>query len=156
MAGCCRKMNLPRRCSPRCNSWGSKWSHERRRWNFWLLKRQKGYRVRISFGGWARRMAATALLSLLPLAAAPHQGVVKFGGLPMPGATVTATLGDKKLTAITDPQGYYSFADLADGNWTIRVEMLCFEPVEREVAIAPGAPAPEWELKMLPFDEIKA
>ena len=43
-----------------------------------------------------------------------------------------------------------------DGNWTIKVEMLCFTPLEREVAIAPGAPSPEWELKMLPFDEIKA
>src|SRR5207302_412733 len=96
------------------------------------------------------------LASCSLLAAAEHRGLVKFSGLPVPGATVTAVQGDKRLVAVTDPQGTYSFADLADGNWTIKVEMLCFTPVEREVAIAPGAPAPEWELKMLPFDEIKA
>ncbi len=90
------------------------------------------------------------------LTAAQHRGLVKFGGLPVPGATVTATQGDKHFSAVTDAEGVYSFADLADGTWTIRVEMLCFEPLEREVAVAPGAPAPEWELKLLPFDQIKA
>lgn len=93
-------------------------------------------------------MAATALISLLPLGAAPHQGVVKFGGLPVPGATVTATMADKKLTAITDPQGNYSFADLADGNWTVRVELLCFEPLEKEIGIAASVPPAQWELKI--------
>src|SRR6185312_10326245 len=99
-------------------------------------------------------LAMFACCSLL--AGAQHRGVVKFGALPVPGATVTATQGDKKFSALTDAQGTYSFADLADGTWTIKVEMLCFAPLEREVAVAPEAPAPVWELKLLPFAEIQA
>ena len=87
---------------------------------------------------------------------AEQHGFVKFGGLPVPGAAVTATQGDKRLSAITDQQGAYSFSDLADGVWTIRVEMLCFEPSERDVAVAAGTPAAEWELKVLPFETIQA
>ena len=82
--------------------------------------------------------------------------MVKFAGLPVPGATITATQGDKKLVAVTDPQGQYSFADLADGVWNLQVEMLCFSTLKMEVAVAPNSPSPEWELKILPFDEIKA
>ena len=74
----------------------------------------------------------------------------------MPGATVTATKGDQKLVAVTDPQGVYVFPDLADGVWNFQVEMLCFAPIKQEVAIAPNAPSPQWELKLLPFEEIKA
>jgi uncharacterized GH25 family protein len=55
------------------------------------------------------------------LAAAGHHGEVKFGGLPVPGATVTATKGDQRFVAVTDQQGAYSFPDLADGVWTIQV-----------------------------------
>src|SRR5258708_7315672 len=96
---------------------------------------------------------AAALLSVVGLAAAEHHGLVKFGGLPVPGATVTATLGDKKFVAVSDLQGAYSFPDLADGVWTMQVEMLCFSPVKQEVAVALS---PEWNLKLLPLDEIKA
>ncbi len=90
------------------------------------------------------------------LAASPHHGVVKFGGLPVPGATVTVSQGDKKLVAVTDQQGAYSFPDLADGIWKIQIEMLCFEPINQEIGITPGAASPEWELKLLPLDQIKA
>jgi len=102
------------------------------------------------------RYGAVACLALGALAAADHRGQVKFGGLPVPGAAVTVTQGDKKLTAVTDDQGVYSFPDLADGIWTLQVEMLCFTPIKQEVAVTAGAPVAEWELKMLPFDEIKA
>ena len=97
-----------------------------------------------------------AVMANTVLPAAEHHGIVKFAGLGVPGATVTATQGDKKLVAITDPQGIYEFADLADGVWTLQVEMLCFATLKNEVAIAPTAPSPEWELKLLPLDEIKA
>src|ERR1019366_802801 len=99
-------------------------------------------------------MIACSACTLLP--ASEHHGVVKFGGLAVPGATVTATQGDKKQVAITDPRGLYMFADLADGVWNLQVEMLCFATLKNEVAIAPNAPSPEWELKLLPLDEIKA
>src|SRR5438874_10338143 len=95
-------------------------------------------------------LAATALL------AAEHHGQVTFGGLPVPGATVTASQGEKKQTVVTDAQGNYSFADLADGVWTLQIEMLCFAPIKDEVAVAAGAPASLYSLKVLPLEELKA
>ncbi len=99
---------------------------------------------------------AMAGLACTPLLGSEHHGIVMFGGLGVPGATVTATQGDKKLVAVTDPRGLYTFADLPDGVWTLQVEMLCFTTLKMEVAVAPNAPSPEWELKLLPFAEIKA
>jgi hypothetical protein len=97
-----------------------------------------------------------ACAAVFALAASPHHGVVTFGGLPLPGATVTVTQGDKKLVAVTDQQGAYSFPDLADGIWKIQVEMLCFTTLNQEIGITPEAPSPAWELKLLSLDEIKA
>ena len=50
-----------------------------------------------------------ACLAPVMMQASEHHGVVKFAGLPVPGATVTATMGDKKMVAVTGPQGVYSF-----------------------------------------------
>src|SRR5689334_17607499 len=102
------------------------------------------------------RIGALAVAMAFGLTAAEHQGQVKFGGLPVPGATITATKGEQKVVAITDQTGAYTFPDLADGVWNFEVEMLCFAPIKQEVAIAPNAPSPQWELKLLPFEEIKA
>ena len=88
--------------------------------------------------------------------AAEHHGQVTFGGVPVPGATVTATQDSKKFITITDQQGFYSFPDLTDGTATIEVEMLGFSPIKQDLVIAPNAPAAKWELKMLPLDQIKA
>src|ERR1039457_4270954 len=101
------------------------------------------------------RYPLLAAVAVFVLAAAEHRGVVKFGVVPVPGVTVTATQGDKKLVAVTGPDGAYAFPELADGVWNIQVEMLCFAPLKREIGISPGAPAAEWELKMLPMDQIK-
>lgn len=86
--------------------------------------------------------AASALL------AAEHHGIVTFRGLPLPGAVVTALRDNQKLVTSTDDDGTYSFRDIPDGNWTIEVEMTGFGKVSREVAIAPGAPPPTWDLKL--------
>ncbi len=102
------------------------------------------------------RCLAIACLAICELAASEHHGQVNFGGLPVPGATVTATQGDKKFTAITDQQGFYSFPDLPDGTWTIQVEMLGFSTMKQDVAVAANAPADKWELKLLPLNEIRA
>ena len=102
------------------------------------------------------RHAAVAWLAVFGLAAAEHHGQVTFNGLPVPGATVTATRGDKKSVAVTDQRGAYSFPDLTDGVWTIQVEMLCFATIKQEVTVAPDAPSPVWELKVMPLDEIHA
>jgi hypothetical protein len=95
-------------------------------------------------------------LAVFGLAAAEHHGQVKFGDLPVPGATVTATQGDKKLVAVTDSQGVYSFPELDEGVWTIQVEMLCFETLKKDIGVATDAPSPEWDLKLLPLDQLKA
>jgi len=94
--------------------------------------------------------------AVLPLLGTEHHGTVKFGGLPLPGAVVTAKQADKTVTAITDPEGKYSFADLPDGAWTVQVEMPLFAPVQQDMTIAAGTAAPEWELKLLPAQEIAA
>ena len=87
-----------------------------------------------------------AWIAVAGLSAAEHHGTVKSGGLPVPGASVTAIKGDKKLYTTTDENGRYSFADLADGAWTIEVEMLGFAKVSNEVGIAFDAPPAEWNL----------
>jgi hypothetical protein len=103
-----------------------------------------------------RRLCIVALLACLQLSASEHRGQVNFGGLPVPGATVTATQGAKTMGTITDQQGAYAFADLPDGAWTIKVEMQCFATIKQEINIAPNAPAAEWNLKLLPLTEIQA
>ncbi len=101
-----------------------------------------------------------ALLISTTLAAAEHHGQVRFGGLPLPGATVSAVPAAadvaKKLVTITREDGSYSFPNLADGAWTFRVEMLCFAPAERELTISAESQAAEWDLKLLPLDQISA
>jgi large subunit ribosomal protein L7/L12 len=86
------------------------------------------------------RYALLATLAVCVMVAAEHHGVVKFGVVPVPGATVTATQGDKKLVAITDQDGIYSFPELADGVWSIQVDMLCFAPVKRDIGVSAAAP----------------
>ena len=60
---------------------------------------------------------------------------------------MTATRGGRKLVAITDQQGNFSFSDLTDGGWTIQVEMQCFQTVQQDVTIGPAAQqtAAAWE-----------
>src|SRR5690242_20067140 len=48
-------------------------------------------------------------------AATDYFGQVMFNGLPVPGATVTATQGDQKFTTTTTTEGVYRFPALADG-----------------------------------------
>ncbi len=90
------------------------------------------------------------------LAASEHHGMVKFGGLPMPGVTVTAVQGDKKLVTLSDQGGMYSFPDIPDGDWTFEVEMLCFTTLKQDVTVGSEAAIPDFELKLLPLEEIKA
>ena len=102
-------------------------------------------------------VAALSLGSaVVPLLGSEHHGSVKFGGLPLPGATVTAKQGDKSVNAITDLDGRYSFADLPDGAWTIQVEMPLFSGQQQEVTVGAGAAAADWEMKLLSPEQIAA
>jgi hypothetical protein len=107
-----------------------------------------------------------AVFAVFSLTAAERHGKVLFGGLPVPGATVTVSQGDKKVVAVTDEMGGYSFPDLAEGTWSFQVEMQGFTPVKQDVTVAaapaappnPAAPLPgqDFELKMLPIAEMNA
>ncbi|HEY7188268.1 MAG TPA: hypothetical protein VH436_17050 [Vicinamibacterales bacterium] len=88
------------------------------------------------------------------LAATDHFGQVTFAGVPVPGVMVTASLGDKQIITFTNQEGIYRLADLADGMWTIKVEMRGFTPMTKEIAIATGAMPVTWELALLPYAEI--
>src|SRR5580692_2931863 len=100
------------------------------------------------------RPVAAALLLILPLVAGEYHGGVKSEGFPLPGAMLTATQGDKKLTAATDDQGVYSFADLPDGTWQLQVEKPGFTTVKQEITPGTGLPGADFDLKMLPLDQI--
>jgi trimeric autotransporter adhesin len=112
--------------------------------------------------GWWRRKARVfylvcalaALVFANVAAASEYHGLVTFGGLPVPGATVTVTQGTKKLTTVSEQGGIYNFPDLADGPWTIEIQMQCFSTIHADVTIAPNTPAAKWELQLLPLDQI--
>src|SRR2546423_12236228 len=92
------------------------------------------------------RLCAVALLAAVSLQAAEHHGTVLFHGMPVPGATVTATHNGKQLTTVTDQNGAYSFRELEDGVWTIQVEMPCFSTAKRDLMMARDTAATEWDL----------
>src|SRR5260370_5888553 len=102
-----------------------------------------------------RRLPAVCIAVSVMMASEYH-GTVKAGSLPVPGVTVTAIRGDKKVTTTTDEHGVFSFADLPDGTWTLQVEMLGFAKLTREVGVAHDAPAPELQLTPLSEAELVA
>jgi hypothetical protein len=97
-----------------------------------------------------------ACLAVPILVASEHRGEVTFSGLPVPGATVTAARDGKEFFTITDQQGFYSFPDLGDGVWKLKVDMFGFATAEKDVAVELNTPAAMWELKLLPLERIKA
>ena len=104
-----------------------------------------------------RFLCALACLLVMCVAhASEYHGQVTFGGLPVPGATVTATQGGKTFVTVSGEDGAYAFADLPDGKWKIQIQMSCFVTIDQEVTIAPDVAAGKWELKMLSLDEIAA
>lgn len=88
--------------------------------------------------------------------AAAHYGQVTLAGVPVPGATITASQGDSHRITTSDEQGMYRLVDLSEGVWTIRVDMLGFAPVSRSIDVTVAAPPSMWELTLLGFDEIAA
>ncbi len=87
--------------------------------------------------------------------ASEHHGSVTSGGLPVPGATITATREEKIFVTTTDERGEYSFPNLVDGIWTMHVEMFGFGPQTVDVLVIPGMPSPHWEVRLLSFALLK-
>ena len=88
--------------------------------------------------------------------ASEYHGQVTFGGSPVPGATITATQGTKRFSTSSDQGGMYSFADLPDGQWTLTIEMQCFTTLHADVTVGAKMPAGQFELKLLPVDQLMA
>ena len=107
----------------------------------------------------ARVRCATLLCLLLggqAVWASDQYGQVTFSNLPVPGATVTATREGATRVTVTDPQGVFHFADIADGSWTLQVEMLGFSPVTRALVVSAGAAPVVVALSALPFADVVA
>jgi hypothetical protein len=98
---------------------------------------------------------SAALIAGSATAMADEHGLVTFNGLPVPGATVTATQGDKKIVVSADADGRYDLPGLGEGAYSLRVEMLGFATVTRDVMFGESSAAPTVELSLLPFEEIK-
>lgn len=103
-----------------------------------------------------RLLVATVLLACTGrlFAGGEHSGLVTFGELPVPGATVTATAGDKKLVTATDEQGVFQLPDATAGTWTLRVEMLGFEPLTKDITVTAEPQPSAWTLSLRAFDDI--
>ena len=97
------------------------------------------------------RRCVLALLAAVVLVSAEHRGVVKFGGLPVPGATVTITQHGKKQSAITNAEGAYAFPEVT-APFTVDIEMQLFTPAHR--VLNDTSAVAEWELELLPRDQI--
>jgi trimeric autotransporter adhesin len=110
----------------------------------------------------ARRLlicCTAAWLALTSIAiASEYHGQVTFGGIPVPGTTVTvtATQGSKKVVAVTDTQGVFSFPDLADGAWSLDIEMTGFAPIKQDITIAPNTAPAAFEMKLMSLAQIRA
>ena len=104
-----------------------------------------------------RPAVAIVCLTLAPAASATeYHGQVLFGGIAVPGATVTVAQGNQQLSTITDTQGFYQFPNLSDGAWTLRIEMRGFAPVDRSVTISATTPQGTWNLELLPLETLLA
>jgi len=108
----------------------------------------------------SRHFRSACLLTCLTICgsayATEQRGQVTFNGLPVPGATITAAQGSKKVSTVSDQDGYYSFPDLADGAWQIDVTMSFFAALHQQVTVAPHTVGIKWELKMLSLDQVIA
>ena len=78
-------------------------------------------------------------LFLTSAALEAQSGIVKSGNQPIPGATVTATIGARKLVTITGADGRYAFRAARSGACTIEVRMFGFEPATRKTDCAGNA-----------------
>jgi hypothetical protein len=101
------------------------------------------------------RAALFILLLARPVLASDHVGRVTMpNGVPVPGARVTATQGSSTLVTTTDTQGGYRFTGIADGAWSMQVDMVGLTAQRREVTVAAGAPVAQWQMTMMPFAEM--
>jgi hypothetical protein len=95
------------------------------------------------------------LLSLLLLpglcGSAQHSGGVRSGDQPIPGATISASSGERKIVTTTDESGKYTLTKLGPGTWTIEVEMFGFVTARQQLLVVDSDTRLEWTLELKPF-----
>ncbi|MBI4876701.1 MAG: TonB-dependent receptor [Acidobacteria bacterium] len=94
------------------------------------------------------RFPTFLLLVTAVLSAAEHRGMVKSGNLPIPGASIAAAKGERKVAATTDEAGRYGLEGLESGPWMVEVEIFGFEKQRREVFVGAEAELPAFDLKL--------
>lgn len=62
-----------------------------------------------------------------------QSGFVTSGGQPIPGATVTASVGGKTFSTLTDTDGHYVFPILPPATATVTVDITGFQKLEQAV-----------------------
>ena len=102
------------------------------------------------------RAACVCLIAAQTMWAAEYHGRVRYGGVPVPGATVTLTQGSTELTSVTDSQGLYEFPNIAEGSWKIDIELRGFTPTHGSVTIGADNEQGEWMLQMLGLKDLLA
>lgn len=95
--------------------------------------------------------ALVLLLLAARLDAADHRGVVSSNGQPIPGATVTAVQGERRIVTATDEAGRYAMEGLEPGAWLFQVEMFGFVGARREIQVGGESPTTEWVLELKPY-----
>ena len=93
--------------------------------------------------------AGSLLLAGVALALA-QDGVVRSGGQPIPGATVTATAETQKFSSLSDEDGHYHFKVLPSGTWTIEIESFGFVSQKKQVTISAIPAVETWNLDLRP------
>ncbi len=92
------------------------------------------------------RIAVLALILGGLAFGATESGVVRSGGQPIPGATVTAICGTAKIDTVTDDAGRFTMGGLPETPCSFSVSMFGFEPAQRQLT-ASDAPL-NFDLKL--------
>jgi hypothetical protein len=89
-------------------------------------------------------------LVVLAAALSAQTGTVKFAAQPVPGATVIASQGERRVLTTTDESGRYEFSNLAPGAYAVEVQMFGFQTSRRQMQIGAAAQSLEWTLELQP------
>ncbi len=93
---------------------------------------------------------------ILATSSSDLSGRVVFNDLALPGATVTATKGDRSVSTISDDDGAFHFASIDDGDWTIKIEMRGFVTATRIVTVPVAGPPLSITLTMRRYEDMAA
>lgn len=104
-----------------------------------------------------RVLLFSACVVCAPAAASarPYGGSVSVAGVAVPGAVVTAIRGDTAKTTTSDRTGRFVFADLSDGEWTLRAEMPGFAPAVQSVQVTGDVQPVVLSLTLLEFSQMR-